>query len=104
MTLYKMVLATFGVLSIFDVLDYAFLHYNYKYDWLRQTLEEIVDTSYYNKSNLHPYDFDSSRKKLLCQTLRRNQVCYPPHFRFCLHGIVRKGYKAHKYKGKVVGL
>jgi hypothetical protein len=24
--------------------DYAFLHYNYKYDWLRPTLEEIVDT------------------------------------------------------------
>ena len=23
--------------------DYAFLHYNYKYDWLRPTLEEIVD-------------------------------------------------------------
>ncbi len=22
--------------------DYAFLHYNYKYDWLRPTLEEIV--------------------------------------------------------------
>ena len=22
----------------------AFLHYNYKYDWLRPTLEEIVDT------------------------------------------------------------
>ena len=24
--------------------NYAFLHYNYKYDWLRPTLEEIVDT------------------------------------------------------------
>ena len=24
--------------------DYAFLHYNYKYDWLRLTLKEIVDT------------------------------------------------------------
>ena len=24
--------------------DYVFLHYNYKYDWLRWTLEEIVDT------------------------------------------------------------
>ena len=24
--------------------DYDFLHYNYKYDWLRPTLEEIVDT------------------------------------------------------------
>ena len=24
--------------------DYAFLHCNYKYDWLRPTLEEIVDT------------------------------------------------------------
>ena len=24
--------------------DYAFLHYNYKYDWLRPTLEEIVDS------------------------------------------------------------
>jgi hypothetical protein len=23
--------------------DYAFLHYNYKYDWLRPTLQEIVD-------------------------------------------------------------
>ena len=23
--------------------DYTFLHYNYKYDWLRPTLEEIVD-------------------------------------------------------------
>ena len=22
--------------------DYAFLHYNYKYDWLRPTLEEII--------------------------------------------------------------
>ena len=22
--------------------DYAFLHYNYKYDWLRPTLDEIV--------------------------------------------------------------
>ena len=25
--------------------DYAFLHYNYKYDWLRPTLEEIVDST-----------------------------------------------------------
>ena len=25
--------------------DYAFLHYNYKYDWLRPTLEEIVDAT-----------------------------------------------------------
>ena len=24
--------------------DYALLHYNYKYDWLRPTLKEIVDT------------------------------------------------------------
>ena len=24
--------------------DYAFLHYNYKYDWLHLTLEEIVNT------------------------------------------------------------
>ena len=24
--------------------DYVFLHYNYKYDWLRPTHEEIVDT------------------------------------------------------------
>ena len=24
--------------------DYAFLHCNYKYDWVRPTLEEIVDT------------------------------------------------------------
>jgi len=24
--------------------NYAFLHYNYKYDWLCQTLEEIVNT------------------------------------------------------------
>jgi len=24
--------------------DYAFMHYNYKYDWFRPTLEEIVDT------------------------------------------------------------
>ena len=22
--------------------DYAFLHYNYKYDWLRPTLDEII--------------------------------------------------------------
>ena len=31
--------------------DYAFLHYNYKYDWLRPTLEEIVDayTKLYGK-------------------------------------------------------
>ena len=34
--------------------DYAFLHYyNYKYDWLRPTLEEIVDsyTKLYGKES-----------------------------------------------------
>ena len=32
----------------------AFLHYNYKYDWLRPTLEEIVDTytKLYGKESL----------------------------------------------------
>ena len=35
------------------VSDYAFLHYNYKYDWLRLTLEEIVDsyTKLYGKES-----------------------------------------------------
>ena len=33
--------------------DYDFLHYNYKYDWLRPTLEEIVDayTKLYGKES-----------------------------------------------------
>ena len=33
--------------------DYAFLHYNYKYDWLRPTLEEIVEayTKLYGKES-----------------------------------------------------
>ena len=33
--------------------DYAFLHYNYKYDWLHPTLEEIVDayTKLYGKES-----------------------------------------------------
>ena len=33
--------------------NYAFLHYNYKYDWLRPTLEEIVGsyTKLYGKES-----------------------------------------------------
>ena len=30
--------------------DYCFIHYNYKYDWLRPTVEEIVET--YKKSTV----------------------------------------------------
>ena len=40
--------------------DYAFLHYNYKYDWLRPTLDEII-TAYkklYGKEQ-HESDADS---------------------------------------------
>ena len=28
--------------------DYAFLHYNYKYDWLRPTLDEIITAYMYD--------------------------------------------------------
>ena len=40
--------------------DYSFLHYNYKYDWLRPTLEEIVDayTKLYGKE-LRESDIES---------------------------------------------
>jgi hypothetical protein len=41
--------------------DYAFLHYNYKYDWLRPTVQEIVEA--YNKiygKELHESDYTSS--------------------------------------------
>ena len=35
------------------LIDYSFLHYNYMYDWLRPTLEEIVDayTKLYGKES-----------------------------------------------------
>jgi len=41
--------------------DYSFLHYKYKYDWLRPTLEEIVDANMklYGKES-HDSDDESS--------------------------------------------
>ena len=41
--------------------DYSFLHYNYKYDWLRPTLEEIVAAymKLYGKES-HDSDDESS--------------------------------------------
>ena len=43
------------------LIDYSFLHYNYKYDWLRPTLEEIVAAymKLYGKES-HDSDDESS--------------------------------------------
>lgn len=42
--------------------DYAFLHYNYKYDWLRLTLDEII-TAYKQQPKSNAEDGEDSEEQ-----------------------------------------